>query len=143
MKELFTEIEIGAPAEKVWDILMDFKAYPDWNPFVREIEGDAALGGRLRVALKLEGRKPMVFKPRVEGHESRQEFRWLGHLILPGVFDGEHAFLIESLAEERVRFIQRERFHGILASLLLKGIEAQTLAGFEAMNQALKERAEK
>ena len=85
----------------------------------------------------------MVFKPRVEGHESRQEFRWLGRLILPGVFDGEHAFLIESLAEGRVRFIQRERFRGILASLLLKGIEAQTLAGFEAMNRALKERAEK
>ena len=142
MKELFSEIEIDARAERVWEILMDFKSYPDWNPFVRRIEGEAAHGERLRVTMQLEGRKSMVFKPRIKNHEPPREFRWLGHLILPGLFDGEHVFLIESLAENRIRFIQREYFSGILASPFLKGIDAQTQAGFEAMNLALKERAE-
>src|SRR5208337_3854746 len=35
MKEIHTEIEINAPAEKVWKVLTDFAAYPEWNPFVR------------------------------------------------------------------------------------------------------------
>jgi uncharacterized membrane protein len=34
MKEIHTEIEINAPAEKVWRVLTDFAAYPEWNPFV-------------------------------------------------------------------------------------------------------------
>jgi len=143
MKDLYSEIEIDASAENVWEVLMDFKSYPDWNPFVRKIEGEAALGERLQITMKLEGRKPMVFKPRVKAFHPRQEFRWLGHLILPGVFDGEHAFVLESMAENRIRFIQKEGFRGILASSILKGIHAKTQAGFEAMNQALKERAEK
>ncbi|KZV85670.1 hypothetical protein EXIGLDRAFT_725596 [Exidia glandulosa HHB12029] len=28
-------IEIAAPLELVWDIVLDFGSYPDWNPFVR------------------------------------------------------------------------------------------------------------
>lgn len=41
MTELNTEIEIRASAERVWNALMDFDAYPKWNPFVREISGRA------------------------------------------------------------------------------------------------------
>jgi hypothetical protein len=142
MRELFSEIEIGAPAERVWEVLMDFASYPDWNPFVLKIEGEPAVGERLSVTLKLEGRKPVVFKPRVEGRVLRKEFRWQGRLILPGLFDGEHTFQIESLAEDKVRFVQKERFRGILAPSLLKNIQDRTMASFEAMNRALKARAE-
>jgi uncharacterized protein YndB with AHSA1/START domain len=32
MRELGTEVEIAAPPERIWEILTDFAAYPDWNP---------------------------------------------------------------------------------------------------------------
>ena len=35
MRELNTEIEINASAERVWQMLMDFDAYPQQNPFIR------------------------------------------------------------------------------------------------------------
>ncbi len=41
-----------------------------------------------------------------------------------------------------MRFIQEERFSGLLASLFLRFGKEQTLAGFTAMNEALKQRAE-
>ena len=44
MRQLFTEIEINAPVEKVWTILSDFEKYPDWNPFVKSIEGEIKEG---------------------------------------------------------------------------------------------------
>ena len=31
--KLQTEIEIDADADRVWTILVDFAAYPEWNPF--------------------------------------------------------------------------------------------------------------
>lgn len=40
-REIDTEIFIDASAESVWHVLTDFAAYPDWNPFIRTIEGQA------------------------------------------------------------------------------------------------------
>ena len=45
----------------------------------------------------------MTFKPRVLNAEPERELRWLGHLLVPGLFDGEHSFTIEPLQENRVR----------------------------------------
>lgn len=28
-----TRIEINAPIEKVWEVLLNFTDYPNWNPF--------------------------------------------------------------------------------------------------------------
>ena len=38
-------------------------------------------------------------------------------LVVSGIFDGEHRFLIEEAGPGRVRFVQSERFGGILRSL--------------------------
>jgi hypothetical protein len=73
--------------------------------------------------------------------EPRRELRWLGRLFVPGIFDGEHIFRIEPLEHGRSRFVQAERFSGVLVPLLRKTLE-QTRHGFEAMNEALRQRAE-
>jgi hypothetical protein len=39
VKILESEIVIQAAAERIWDILMDFESYPEWNPFIRNIAG--------------------------------------------------------------------------------------------------------
>jgi hypothetical protein len=101
MKEIHTEIEINAPAEKVWRVLTDFAADPDWNPFVRRVEGEVSVGARLHVYIQPSGGKGMSFRPTVLVADPDREFRWLGHLWLPGLFDGEHSFSIEPLVEFR------------------------------------------
>jgi hypothetical protein len=68
--------------------------------------------------------------------------RWLGHLLIPGLFDGEHHFTIEPLDANRSRFVQQERFSGLLVPLFAKSLDEHTLAGFQAMNAALKAGAE-
>ena len=39
-------------------------------------------------------------------------------------------------------FVQREEFRGLLVPLFSRSLDTDTRRGFEAMNQALKERAE-
>jgi hypothetical protein len=68
--------------------------------------------------------------------------RWIGHLLIPGLFDGEHIFTIEPLGANRVRFVQREIFSGLLVPLFAKGLDTDTQRGFGEMNQALKAQAE-
>ena len=142
MKELRTAIEINAPADTVWAILTDLGQFAAWNPFIPEAEGEIREGARLKVRIAPPGGKAMTFKPTVTRVEPGRAFRWLGHLLLPGLFDGEHIYEISPLAEGGVRFVQREEFRGVLAPLLWKSLETNTRQGFEAMNAALKKLAE-
>jgi len=142
MKELRTEIEIKAPIRRVWEVLTDFDRYPEWNPFVREISGDLRRGARLRVHLAPPGRSGMRFKPVVRDVEPGKTFRWLGHLLMPRLFDGEHIFELEPLDNNSVCFVQREVFRGMLVGLFRHMLDTDTRYGFNAMNEALKKRAE-
>jgi hypothetical protein len=140
MLELRTEIEIDAPAERVWAVLIDFERFPDWNPFIRRIHGNAQVGSRLDVLPGASGTRPMRFRPTVKAVVPNRELRWLGRLGLPRLFDGEHIFQIEPLGPIRSRFVQRERFRGLLVPLLVRSLSRDARRGFEEMNRALQER---
>jgi hypothetical protein len=142
MKELRTEIEIKASAERVWQLLTDFAHFPQWNPFIRRAHGNLKLGQRLEVNIQPSGANAMTFRPTVLKAEPNRELRWIGHLLIPGLFDGEHIFTIEPLGANRVRFVQREIFSGLLVPLFAKGLDTDTQRGFGEMNQALKAQAE-
>src|SRR5712692_6091799 len=118
MLELRTEIEIDAPVERVWEVLTDFERFPEWNPFIRRIHGKMQVGSRLDVLIGATGTRPMRFRPIVKAVLPNRELRWLGRLALPRLFDGEHVFQIEPLGSMRTRFIQRERFRGLLVPLM-------------------------
>jgi hypothetical protein len=141
MKELRSEIEIGAAPERVWEVLTDFVSFPSWNPFIRSVAGQAATGARLEVRIEPPGGRAMTFRPTVLAAEPPRELRWLGRLLFPGVFDGEHSFHIEPTGEGGSRFVQRERFSGALVPLFGTALR-KTEEGFIAMNEALKQRAE-
>jgi len=140
MKELHTEID--ASAERVWDILTDFTSYSQWNPFIRRISGELQVGERLEVRLEPPGSRGITLRPTVLRAEPNRLLRWVGHLMVPGIFDGEHSLVIEPQEENRVRFVQHEAFKGVLVRPLARSLDKSTLRGFEEMNGALKERAE-
>jgi hypothetical protein len=136
-----TDIEINAPAAKVWAILTDFPRMPAWNPFIKSISGSLTEGARLAVYIVPPGKSGMRFRPTVLSVRPEREFRWLGRLFVRGVFDGEHYFLLEPVGEGRTRLTHGENFSGILIGLV-GGALAATEAGFKAMNAALKQEAE-
>jgi hypothetical protein len=140
MKNIQTEILINTDITKAWDVLMNFDNYPKWNPFITSISGEPKLGSRLTVSIKPPGGKGMTFKPRVLAFETNKELRWLGHLLFTGFFDGEHKFELIDNGNGTTSFKQSEKFKGIFVGLL--NLE-NTQKGFEAMNEKLKEMAER
>jgi hypothetical protein len=134
--------DIEASKERVWDVLADFSSYPEWNPFIKRISGEPTVGAQLEARLEPPGGKGITIRPKVLSAAPGQELKWLGHLLIPGIFDGEHHFLIQDLGQGRTRFIQQEVFKGVLVPLTGRILE-KTGEGFEQMNKALKERAEK
>ncbi|GIH78415.1 SRPBCC domain-containing protein [Planobispora longispora] len=138
-RKVRTEIEIDASPEKVWQVLTDFAAYPQWNPFIVSAQGEPSVGATLTNRLAGNGGE-MTFTPTVLAATPGRELRWLGRFVMPGVVDGEHYFLIEDLGGGRSRLIQGETFTGALVPFAGKALDVAD--GFAAMNAALKARAE-
>ena len=143
MKELRTSIEIKASAEKVWKILTDFSGYPQWNPFIRSLTGEVKEGKKIKVVIQPPDSGAMTFKPLCLKFNENKELRWLGHLGIPGIFDGEHIFELTKTGEGNTVLTQRENFKGVLVPLLWKQLNTKTRKGFEMMNEKIKELAEK
>lgn len=138
-----TETMIAASPEEVWAVLTDFDAYPNWNPFICRIEGSAVVGRRLRTELtQSPDAKPMRFSPRVLAAEPARTLRWLGHVIMPGLLDGEHGFHLRAAPGGYTRFQQNERFSGVLVPFVRTKLQTETASSFKAMNNALKSRVE-
>jgi hypothetical protein len=126
----------------VWAVISDFAAYPEWNPFIRRISGELCEGARLEVRIEPPQARATTFKPTVRAVEPNRELRWLGRLLVPGIFDGEHSLTIAPRGNNLSRFVQSECFSGILVGAA-QGTLRKTETGFEQMNAALKERVEK
>jgi hypothetical protein len=141
MKEIRADVEIEAPVERVWKVLTDFNSYPEWNPFITAIQGKPEAGERLVVTIRPPGRKGMDFRPNVIAAREGKELRWLGRLFAPGIFDGEHIHELEELGPGRTRYTQREQFRGVLVRFV-KSMLRDTQKGFQAMGEALRQRAE-
>lgn len=134
MKEIYTEIEIRASAEKVWNILTDFNSFPQWNPFIREAHGKIELNGKLKIILESSDSSRMTFHPRIIKLEPNRELCWLGRFFIPGLFDGEHIFIIEPIKPNYVNFTQLEKFKGVLVPKFSKKLDSSTKQSFIEMN---------
>jgi hypothetical protein len=135
------QIDIDAPPSVVWAQLADTDAYADWNPFVRRLSGQLSKGERLTVEIAPPGGRVMTFTPTVLAADPGNELRWLGRVVVRGLFDGEHSFRLQELPGGRTRLTQSERFRGLLVRPFGGTLE-KTRLGFEQMNRALKRRAE-
>ena len=112
-----TSIEIDAPPKRVWALLTNFVRMPTWNPFIKSISGTLVQGARLSVLIAPPGKSGMRFRPTVLSVRPERELRWLGHLLVSGLFDGEHYFLLEPI-DGGTWLRQGEKFSGLFVGLL-------------------------
>lgn len=143
MHHLHTQIQIAAPIERVWSLLIDLPSHARWNPFVRSIEGTLETGQTLKVFIQPPGTRGMRFQPTVLAVHDGRELRWKGKLLVPGLFDGEHYFKLEARPAGGTIFHQGELFSGLLVPLFRRSLDGATQQGFVAMNEALRREAEK
>ncbi len=138
MKEVVTEIQINASPEKVWQVFLANEQWSAWNPFITKSTGVIKVGAKITNTMEMKGQKPMTFSPTVLKADEARELRWLGRLLLPGIFDGEHYFKLEA-KDGGTKFTQGEVFRGILIGMLnMEDVKAS----FGELNEALKKRVE-
>jgi len=140
--QLHTEVDIHAAPDVVWDVITDLDRYAEWNPFIVEAAGTPAVGEQLTNRLQPPGGRAATFRPKVTEFETGETFEWLGRFGLPGVFDGRHRFEVRPTPSGGTTVTHTEQFTGVLVRMMRSSLDSRTKAGFEAMNEALKARAE-
>ncbi|MDZ4676666.1 MAG: SRPBCC domain-containing protein [Oligoflexia bacterium] len=146
LRQVWTDIEINSTPEKVWEVLIDFSKFNQWNPLFNFIEGDPSKhGSPLREHIFLFGRGgPMVkWRSKVMIYNPPYEFAWRGHVWFRQFGLGEHHYQIIPLGENKVRFVHWELFFGFFPTLFFKYfMKKKTTLLFHQMNLAIKNRVE-
>jgi hypothetical protein len=139
VKEMSATIEIAAPPQAVWAVLVDLSRYPDWNPVFREAAGEIATGKRIRLrSVHPANGRMMTVKPKIVSADPGTELRWASSL--PGIISGEHSFRLTA-ADGGTRLVQSESFRGLLVPFSGKVLD-RVQASFGSLNEAIKKRAE-
>ena len=139
---LTSEVVIFAPSARVWAVLADLPAYAEWNSFIPRATGALAKDARLTVRIAPPGGVPMTLTPKIIRLDPGSRLTWRGRLFAPGIFDGEHDFVVAARDSYVTRFTQSETFKGILVPLFAPSLKRNVGAGFDQMNRELKRRAE-
>lgn len=136
-------VEIDAPAELVWEVLVDYERYGEWNPYTVKVETTLEIGDKIDLHL-----------PNPDGSEGTFVNReWVREVTPPtylrydtadeidGVFAYREQF-IEPLDEGRCTYRTTDTFTGEHADLVIETTGQWVKDGFDSVAYALKERAE-
>lgn len=136
-KEFQASATINATPERIWSILTEASAYPEWEPSVDRIEGRIAPGETLRVYSKLSLGRAFPVKVRV--FEPGRKMTWEGGMPL-GLFRGVRSFSLTPQGQAQ-HFALREVFSGPMLFLIGPSLPDLTEA-FQGFVAGLKARAE-
>lgn len=136
-----TQTTIDAPPERVWSVFTDFASYPQWSRFLKSISGELQVGSRLSIRLGPADSNGLTFKPRVTEYREGTVLEWLGHLVIPGIFDGRHRFELAAADDGKTHFTQSETFGGVTIPFVASSLKDMARS-FDAFNASLKARSE-
>lgn len=133
-------IGVAAAPEKVWAVIVDFERWSDWNPLHPEATGRLSIGGALEVVEVLEGEAPRRAQVTVPDWTPEQQLIWRDRRGF--LSRSTRYFEIEKLSETGCVLANGEIFEGLRGEDWAIRRQRKFRAAFEAINEAIKARAE-
>ncbi len=137
-----TETRINAPAEKIWEILMNGAEYPQWNPYLQSMEGVPAPDAALKVKVFFHGESAFIQPVAVTGFIRPRYFSFGWNHSLGGWWLQAEQVLRAKEEEGTVTFFNELYMTGLRLRFGRKSMELAARLSMDRMNQALKEKAE-
>lgn len=139
--QLRSEIEIAAACPLVWEVLTNFRAYSEWNPYIVEAEGELQVGAVIKTTVNFPGTRERTFKRRITTLVEGEELRWTWSSMMRAVAESEQYFKLQVVADARMRLTIGENLSGLLAPREASQL-SQISQGLTLMTQAIKRRAD-
>ncbi len=136
---VYNEIEVRAPAAKVWDLLVEAEAWPTWYEGAADLKLTDPRGGRLAPDAVFTWRTMgLELESRVKEFEPGARLAWESR---KPVIRGYHAWLLIP-TDTGCRVVTAESFHGLLGYLQRIFVPKRLHRLHETWLRELKRRAE-
>lgn len=114
MRRVGCETTLAAPRDRVWEVLTDFAAYPEWNPFLRRVRAEARVGSPLTAVGRLPTGISIAFTGQIEEWEPERRLAWRARpaLLTASLLEVVHSFELDEVAPHQVRLSQHEDVTG-------------------------------
>jgi hypothetical protein len=132
---------VRAPAEAIWALIADIARWGAWNPLYPRASGTLRIGTRLELDLVLPGRASRAIRPVIVDWVPNEQMIWRLSMF-GGLLRSTRYLEIEALTETGCIFSNGEMFEGPLGAFLPRQMRRDIRAGFAAMGEAVKARAE-
>lgn len=135
------EIVINAPANVVWDVIVDFANYGLWNTFCPSAKGEAVVGSPLEMQVDLgNGLQPQVeYITRVEPIHT---IVWSMENKPGDPIHADRAQYVTPVDAHSCRYVSVDEFSGELAGVMIEQMGKAVEKGFNTCAADLKKRAE-
>jgi hypothetical protein len=145
MKHVVTSVtvEIAAPASFVWDVLVDYPRYPEWNPYTIAVETTLEVDDRIDLTLPSpDGSGDTILNREfIRVVDPPHHLRYDTGSEYQGLLGMRDQFITE-LGPDRCSYVTTDTLSGELADLVMETNGDWIKAGFDAVAHALKARAE-
>jgi uncharacterized protein YndB with AHSA1/START domain len=136
-------VEIDAPAAFVWDVLVDYASYPEWNPYTIAVETTLQIGDPIDLTLPNPDGSAgtMLNREFIRVVDPPHHLRYDTGEEYPGLLGKRDQYITE-LGADRCSYRTTDTLSGELADLVMETNGAWIKAGFDAVAHALKARSE-
>lgn len=137
------EVEIAAPAAFVWDVLIDYPSYPQWNPYTVQVATTLALGDPIDLTLPSPDGSDGTFVNReyIRIVDPPRHLRYDTGTQMPGIFAVRDQW-ITVRGPGSCAYQTTDAISGKYADTVMETTGAWVQAGFDAVAHALKARSE-
>ena len=137
-------VDIAAPAELVWSMLVDLRRYPEWNPFTVKVESSLRLGEPVNLYLP-DPARPGELVHVIEQLVAFEPARLLSWEMFASADNPDAARrdqVIEATGPASCRYYTTDQFLGPTADQVMELHGPWVKQGFDAVALAVKARAE-
>jgi len=138
-------LQVDAPPEFVWRVLIDFERYSEWNPFIVKVDGEARIGSKIKLHVKLDQKfEALRFSEEmIVSLKENQHLCYDSHFLSSSLFNSTRWQTIKPTKDGLCSiYHSHQRISGLSAWPFANIFGDRIAAGFEASSIALKKRAE-
>lgn len=137
-------VEIAAPAELVWSILVDLPRYPQWNPYTVKVESSLRLGEPVNLFLPNPAQPGELLHviEHLADFDPHRLLAWEMHASADNPDAARREQVIEATGPATCRYHTTDQFLGATADQVMALHGPWVKQGFDAVALALKAHAE-
>lgn len=134
-------VVIDAPAEFVWNIILDAERYGEWNPFTPRIDTDFVTGSPIRLHVPL-GSLTLKMTEYIQEFEPPLRVAWGKDFGARALLTATRTQFVNPIDDKSCSYSSTLRTAGLLAPFVRLFSARWVLRGFNDAARALKRRSE-